>query len=583
MEKTFKVSFIRENITLESAGDETLLSLMQRAGIEVDAPCGGQGKCGKCTVTVEGRGEVRSCRTIVDEDMTVDTSGAALRSDDVQILRDSFLENGDGRPSGENVPHLRLVSVKVPPCPAGQSISDWTRFSKEVSDQLPGLRLQPSPQAASAVGPLSRSVKNEAVYALLYGDRVLRLSADPLPYYMAAFDIGTTTLAAYLLDGRDGREAARASCMNPQTRFGADVIGRANYSLENGMEPVSSCIREAVNDLLGQLADEAGISREEIWLLSFAGNTCMHHLFLGICVDSLVHAPYNPAVSEEMVLRASDYGIRAAREARMLMLPNIAGFVGADTVACLVSSRLAEQKEWTLLIDIGTNGEMVLGKDHEMAACSTAAGPAFEGAGISCGMRGSAGAVSKAKWKEGRWDLQVIGGGKIKGICGSGILDLTAGLLESGQMDEYGELQEADRVVLASGEESAGGEEVAFTQKDVRQVQLAKAAIATGVRLLAKKLGVELNEISKVWLAGAFGSFLSPDSACAIGLIPPELAGRITPVGNAAGEGAKEVLRDARQWEYAKKLAREVSFLELASMKEFNDCYMDELIFPEPD
>ncbi len=591
------ITFTNENKTIQAENGENLLILMRRAGFKPDAPCGGNGKCGKCKVTLGDGSTVLACQTKIEGDLTItDIHGTPQ---DAQILMDASIPAGKKAAAvprdneiGEaqekipvSGPMLREKKVTVRPCPNGESISDWTRFAEGVGEPV-----KVDPRVSSKVGRMARG-NGGTVYAVLFGNEVMDVYPESRDCYAAAFDIGTTTVAGYLLRLiRAGEEedsektepcvVTTDSCMNPQAQYGADVINRANYALENGMEEISACIHAAIQKLLDSMADKAGISTEDIFLISVAGNTCMHHLFLGIDVDSLVHAPYNPAVSDPMILRASDYELKAHEKTRLLMIPNIAGFVGADTVACLVATGLAEQEDWTLLIDIGTNGEMVLGRNHKMLACSTAAGPSFEGAGISCGMRGSAGAISKVVWADDHWECGVIGDGKARGICGSGLLDLAAELLRSGQMDEYGELDESP-LVLTDGEHSENGKPVTFEQKDVRQLQLAKAAIASGIHLLAKKQGIGIDEIRTVWLAGAFGSFLSPESACRIGLIPEELNGRITAVGNAAGEGAKMVLTDAQMWEYAESISKESGFLELAAMPEFQDRFVDELMFPE--
>ncbi|MCF0146383.1 MAG: ATP-binding protein, partial [Eubacterium sp.] len=235
--------------------------------------------------------------------------------------------------------------------------------------------------------------------------------------------------------------------------------------------------------------------------------------------------------------------------------------------------------------------EMVLGRDHRLTACSTAAGPALEGAGITCGMRGSAGAVSHAFRSGNTWEYEVIGGGRPSGICGSGLIDICAGLLADGQMDETGAFDDrieelygaGGDVVIADAGKTLSGEPIVITQKDIRQLQLAKGAIAAGIRLLASDSGIRTEDIKEVLLAGAFGSFLSPDSACDIGMIPEELRGRITAIGNAAGEGAKAVLRNKAAWKEASETASEARFLELASLPEFQDQFVENLLFPEQD
>ncbi len=709
----YEVQFIREGITAKAQAGESLLEVMRHAGLTPDAPCGGRGRCGKCAVKLCGGKDtiVKSCVFSVCEDLIVDTMGAEASA--------NILTGGVSHGTVFD-PVLRQIRLEVPPCPAGQSVSDWSRFSdslrktvgsswsgeagqqvvlnktdvgekKTASDQERDLKevgnavgeasenmdktaaggknaadgeanpadrkaawtgdggaavIPASPEIASKLGPILKKTKG-SIWAVVCEDEVINniqadrkpaksgnasmgsvssvsgdaagsptssvsgaatgspassvsedaegsasvlesrtytvldVTAERQPFYMAAFDIGTTTVVGYLLRGEDGSEAAVASRMNPQVQYGADVINRANYSLEHGMEELSGCIQAAVNEMLAEMAKSAETTPEQIYLVSIAGNTCMHHLFLGICVDSLVHAPYNPAVAEPMILRASDYGLHINPRGQIMMLPNIAGFVGADTVACLVSSDLANQKEWTLLIDIGTNGEVVLGRDHKMISCSTAAGPAFEGSRISRGMRGAPGAVNSVKWENGAWKCTTIGDQKARGICGSGLLDLAAELWRSGQISETGELRNGREIVLVPAEETEDGRELALIPQDIGELQLAKAAIAAGVRLLAEKMSVPLNEIKQVWLAGAFGSFLSPESACTIGLIPPELRGRISAIGNAAGEGARQVLQNRAMWERAAFLAAETEFLELAGLPEFQDYFVDELEFPE--
>ncbi len=390
--------------------------------------------------------------------------------------------------------------------------------------------------------------------------------------YMAAFDLGTTTLAGYLL-GPQGI-VARNGRPNPQIQFGADVIQRIQYALQKGVLPLQDSVRRALDELLGELCDQAGICRDDVLAVSLVGNTCMHHLFLGIHPATLARVPYSPTVWEAQVLSCREYGLRAGKDAPLLVLPVIAGFVGADTVGCLVAGDWANREKLTLLIDIGTNGELVLGNRHRRIACSTAAGPAFEGALISCGMRGAPGAVDHVWLEQGAICHSVIGGGKALGICGSGLIDFVAVLLETGGIDASGATAGHKSITLP-------GTDLSLTQKDIRQVQLAKAAISAGIRLLARYLGTALEDIEEVCIAGAFGTYMDPDSACRIGLIPSLLRPKLHPVGNAAGEGAALVLYSRSLWAEAQNLARQTEFLELATLSDFQDIFVDELEFPE--
>ena len=398
----------------------------------------------------------------------------------------------------------------------------------------------------------------EAVTILTEG-LTAAVTPDGTDDYVLACDIGTTTVVAYLLDGHSGALLARSSAMNPQSQFGADVISRIQHALAGGGEALSDCIRETLRALCADAAAQAGIDPAAITRAAIVGNTAMHHLLLGIDPSPLVTPPYMPAVRDALP-------IGCAR-----ILPNIAGFVGGDTVGCMTATRFDRREELTLLIDIGTNGEMVLGDKHRRVACSTAAGPAFEGAKISCGMRGAPGAVDHVTVKNGQLSYTVIGGGKPKGLCGSGLLDLTAALLDLGVIDESGRMEE-DFSLCPN---------VTLTQKDVREVQLAKAAIRAGIELMCAHLGKRPEDIRAVLLAGAFGSYMDPASACRIGMIPPVLLEKIQPIGNAAGEGAKLCALCEREYAYSQDLAANTEFLELASMSDFQDCYVDALEFEE--
>ncbi len=409
---------------------------------------------------------------------------------------------------------------------------------------------------------------------ILTGGRSGGVTADGSHAYAAAFDIGTTTLVGFLLDGKTGKVLATASAMNPQAQFGADVIARIEAAMAHDEPILQAVILPKLAELLEELVAEQGITTENITLVSMVGNTAMHHLLLNIDPRPLVTPPYMPAVREALERPAAPL-LPIHPEGVLRVLPNIAGFVGGDTVGCMTAVDFGNLNELTLMIDIGTNGEMVLGNRDRRIACSTAAGPAFEGAKISMGMRGSPGAIDHVWVEDGLLRHHTIGDGKALGICGSGLLDLVACLLELGILDESGYLEEKRYCIP--------GTVVALTQKDVREVQLAKAAIRAGIELMCGQLRVKPEEIQSVLLAGAFGNYMDPRSACRIGMIPPALLERITPTGNAAGAGAKMCAVSTEAFEYSKKLAAETEFLELASRPEFQDCFVDALEFCEED
>ena len=563
----YSVSFIFEGKTVRVDAGSTLLAAQIAADLPADAPCGGKGTCKKCAVDFRRAGEAAwqralACQTVVDADMEVRLlkAGEALQ----------VMTEGSAAESVRWDPMVRAAKLRVPPCPRGESTSDWTRLKAALD---PDIDWQPSPAILRDLGRMLAETKGE-VWAVTAGDRVLDLRPDKPRVLMAAFDLGTTSIAGYLIDCDARRVAVTGGMRNPQAQYGGDVISRADYALEHGAKPLADCAREAIDGLLRRMCAQAGEDPRQVYAVLVAGNTAMHHLFLGISPDSLVHAPYNPTVSEPLDVSAAHCGVGAHPAARLYLLPVIGGFVGADTVACLISGDWLDREKLTLMIDIGTNGELVLGNRHRRFACSTAAGPALEGAKITCGMRGADGAIDHVWLEAGQLRWHVIGDVPAQGICGSGLVDLVAALLANGDLDESGRLEDGDRFDI-------GDTGVYLTQKDVREVQLAKAAIAAGILLLARKLGVSVEDIEEVDIAGAFGNYIDPDSACAIGLIPAELRQRIVPVGNAAGEGAKLALMDRSLWQSAESIARSTSFLELATMPEFQDEYVDQLGFPE--
>ena len=570
------VKFVRENIEIEMEDGASVLEAEIRAGLRPDAPCGGLGKCGKCLVKINGE-VVKACQVRISEGETcvVETLD---RAGSEKILTDGFNREVVFEPG------LRMVQVELEKARPGEKRSDWQRLLDELAEMDSDVEPERMEVDLKLAGELYGMRRDSDDWYVIYsGRRILEMRKQAGRRCLAAFDIGTTTIAGYLLDSEDGRMLAVESRMNPQAQYGADVIMRANYALEHGTDVLSRCIREAVNEMLGVLAGDAGISREDIFQVCIVGNTCMHHLFLGISPASLVHAPYTPAVSERLVLNAGDYGLDVQRKAELIMLPDIAGYVGADTCGCLLALRQDQKDEISLMIDIGTNGEMVLGNRNRLVTCSTAAGPAFEGAKIECGMRGAAGAVDHVKYENGKWDYTTVGNQPAVGLCGSGLIDLVAGLLDAGMLDENGALssgQEKQGVFMLVPLEQAGNERgVYLTQKDIVEVQLAKAAIAAGIQMLMKRLGITEEEICSVYIAGAFGNYMDPVSAGKIGLLPAALVKKVKPVGNAAGEGAKIALVNEREMLEMDELVGKIDFVELAASGDFQDYFIDELGF----
>ncbi len=384
----------------------------------------------------------------------------------------------------------------------------------------------------------------------------------------AAFDIGTTTVACYLLDST-GTVTAEAAVQNPQVSFGADVISRIQAALSGQGHILRRLICTAMERLLRQIC----VSPEEIETVCVVGNPTMQQLFLGLDVENLAQLPFAPVLTRTKVLPCGEY-LPSCPRAKLLVVPDISGFVGADTVAGILSTGLHRAKEITLLVDIGTNGELVLGSKDSMTACATAAGPALEGANIRFGMRAGPGAIDHVWIENGKIRCSVLGAGDAEGVCGSGLIDAVAAALDLGLVNKRGRILTEDQVLHLT-------ETVFLTQEDIRQLQYAKGAIRAGIRLMAEKMNISLGDISSVLLAGAFGSSLNPASACRIGLLPEELLGKIIPVGNAAGAGAVCLGANPGSLDTVEAIVERVEFLELASLTAFPKAFAKAMHLPE--
>ena len=400
----------------------------------------------------------------------------------------------------------------------------------------------------------------------------------------AAVDIGTTTVAVKLFDLRDGRELGVKSAWNVQTPYGADVITRCQYIMEHedGLERLSGLIREQVFGMADEL--RRGEKIDEIFI---AGNTVMEHIFMGLSPASIAVAPFKP-------LSLFDGGeVFREKDAALYCAPCVAGYVGGDITAGLLASGLDEKDECSLFLDVGTNGEMALGGRDGFLCCAVASGPAFEGAGISCGMASAGGAVSRVCWTQGGPDFQVIGGGEPKGICGSGLLDLLAMLLKLGIVDETGRLLPPDEAPEGfdrwlTEDENGNGvfhltDSVYLSAADVRQLQLAKAAVAAGIEVLTETARIRIEDVDRLYLAGGFGVHLDPHSAAAIGMLPDCLKDRTVSIGNSSLAGAAQALLDRKKRDQLLKIKEKCQYLELSGNQDFNRLYPEHMMFGEED
>jgi uncharacterized 2Fe-2S/4Fe-4S cluster protein (DUF4445 family) len=416
-----------------------------------------------------------------------------------------------------------------------------------------------------------------------------------------ALDIGTTTIVGYLLDLTSGNQVSLSALMNPQAKFGGDVVSRILHATAtpDGLKRLQGVLIAALNEIIREVSKKAGVSTEQIYEICAVGNTTMHHLLLGLRPSSLTHFPYRPVIREAFAFPAKEIGIFIHPQGQFYLPPLIAGFMGSDTVGVVLSTGLHKSKIIKLAIDIGTNGEIVLGNRDRMVAASCAAGPAFEGGQIQYGMPGTNGAIDAVAIKNGgQVRIHAIDGLAPLGFCGSGLVDAISEIRRKGMISRQGQLLNngggghpslARRIIrfggqtaflLWQGKGHSNPKRILITQKDVRQLQLAKSAIWAGIQILTRTIGIQLEEIDEVFLAGAFGNYVNPKSAIRIGLLPHFKKTKITPVGNAAGTGAKMALLSLNEREDANRIAQKIEYIELAKHPDFQNEFIEGMAFP---
>ena len=407
----------------------------------------------------------------------------------------------------------------------------------------------------------------------------------------AAVDIGTTTVAAFLYDMQTGHQLAVVSGRNAQRAYGADVISRIQFSdTEGGLDKLRNAVRRQIDEALNKLCEKSGRQRRDITMISIAGNTVMEHIFDDLSPVSIGVAPFETLSLFGCEKPGGDYFDGLSRDSVLYLAPALAGYVGGDITAGLLSSDAWQNENTCLFIDIGTNGEMGIGDKNGYTCCATAAGPAFEGAEIECGMDASEGAINIVRYVGGRVEFETIGGTKAKGICGSGLIDALSVMLRCGGVEESGRMvppEDAPENIAAHLKEDERGkmrfyftEDVYVSAEDVRQLQLAKSAIRAGIETLIEMRNKSTDEIGSVLIAGGFGAFMDVTSACAIGLLPPAFKNKTVHVGNAAGAGAALTLNSEVRQQLA-EFSRKCDYHELSSSPMFMEKYIECMIFDE--
>lgn len=620
--KTYRVLFAPSAKEIPGGEGKSVLEASREAGVYIPSDCNGKGQCGRCRVRlVEGdmgpiteeehdfispvereQGYRLACRAQIRGEATLWVPGD-------QILDSGPARKGfSGRLSKVN-PAVKNYFLELSEEPKNDG-HDLERIMDLLKADFGLKNLTADPALLRDPDPIIREGR-QRVTAVIWMDQeiiALRSGWDKTGLGLA-IDIGTTTVAVYLCDLSNGEVIAQGAVTNPQILFGTDIMSRIAYSVNHpgdGVNKMRKELLEALNSLIDRMAAQNGYTPHQIVDSVVVGNTVMHHIFLGMAPDSLGLWPFTPRVKGAVNIKAGVVGLHAHPLSYVHVLPVEAGFVGADNVGVLISEEPYHQDEWSLIIDLGTNGEIVLGNRERLLSSSCATGPAFEGAHITCGMRAQTGAIEKVRLAPADLDIdyQVVGRegwasehqpGALQpaGICGSGIIDTLAQLFKAGVIKETGAFSEAPdtprirknpsgvmEFVLVRKEETATHQDIVLTQKDIRQIQLAKAALQGGCRVLLNKLG--LDSVNRLKIAGAFGLNINKENALAIGLFrfcDPE---KITFVGNAAGRGAYLALLNIQKREEAENIVDRVTHIDLAGEEAFQWEFLKALALPYP-
>ncbi len=622
MLETFSVTFVDpENDngsrrTVVEVG-KTFLDAAHAAGVQMEATCGARGRCRSCRIkiisgevppstmqdTVQlGHDQVRenfrlACQTKVIAESTVmavppkSEVGHQILTADVSVA----MEQGLGIDSGV----AKLATKAKAPESEHNQTADWDEvisvlpdtvdrdLSVDVMRKIPGALRDEG-------GQLTVTTFKNRVIDIEPGD-----TTDHI--YGMAFDIGTTSIVGTLLDLKTGECLADVGGVNPQAVYGGDLMSRIAYAQFDSkkLATLRARVLNALSDFIKEACATAEISNNHIYKIVVVGNTCMHHVLLGIDVSYVGLAPYAPAVNEAIVASAAELPLKATPNAKVCLLPIVAGFVGADTMACVLATRIHEREEICALVDIGTNGEVIMGHKGKLMACSAPAGPALEGAQIRHGMRGAVGAVEKIEIDEDV-TCSVIGATPAIGICGSGLIDACAKLVESGVMDSSGRFRRKDRdqlppalqerfvetpdgieFVLVDTKDAGKDDPVTITQRDIRQIQLAKSAIFSGIAMLQKVMGVSDEDLTELMMCGGFGNYINVENAVKIRLVPELPINKISYAGNAALMGAQIALISESERLRASELARQIDHVGLATHPEFQDLFVEGMGFLE--
>jgi len=610
------LNVLPDDVWIRVKRGSTVYSALQNTEIELEMDCAGLGKCGKCKIRVITplgkpseetmelldpdeleRGIRLACQTKIRKNLAIYTEDKDDETELFQILKHGHM------PAVELDPLVERRMATIPPPSLENSLSDVQRIREVLSPEYQDLKT--TYRCLSSLYKNLRATNFDGA-AIIHNNCLLEWQPrDNIGgVFGLIFDIGTSTLVGKLVNLLEGQEVAVISRFNSQRKFGSDVISRIQYIRGNPKRllHLQKLLVRDLNSITRRLLESMGLKLSDILVAVAAGNTTMQHFLLSLDPSGIAEAPFTPVITEGMTFRSKDVGLNLHPDAMLYVMPAKSGYIGGDLIGFILSSGAAEQDDKLVLgLDLGTNSEIFLGNKNRILTCSAAAGPALEGAKISHGMIARAGAIERFRFEENELFYNIIGNIKPKGLCGSGLVDLTALLLHHDIVSPEGLICPPDqhqkinslsaRVIQArdnevydflvsSAQESLNDRPVVLTQKDIRELQLAKAAIAAGIKILLKTMGAGIEDVDAFYLAGALGNYVHSLSAMRIGLLPEVNPEKIVSLGNAASTGANMILLSKHYWEKSAEIATSLEHLELSGHTDFFDSFIEEMNFP---
>ncbi|MGI6778261.1 MAG: ASKHA domain-containing protein [Acetivibrionales bacterium] len=622
--KTYSVTILPENLTVNVEKGTSLIKAVKKSGIEIESPCGRHGTCGKCAVKVingmydpgdqnhipedlKDKGFVLACQATVIGDLVLEVPHFSRLTKHKVVMgakRTKYQKEHDYFSDNSFKPLCWKIHVDLEEPDLSNSLNDLDRLRavmsrdygiKDARITLKCLRELPF--------VIRKGNWSATVTVLCINDEYEIIDIEPgktdMPVFGIAVDIGTTTVAASLLNLETGKVSGRSGLYNKQSIYGSDVITRTIYADENnnGLERLHNAVISSVNELVEELLTKNSLKNEDVQVMVCAGNTIMTHMLMNVSPTFLRLEPYIPAATKFPTVKAKELGIKINPEGRIVTLPSVSSYVGGDIVSGILATMINKTEELTLFIDIGTNGELVLGNKEWLVTCSCSAGPAFEGSGISCGMRAMSGAISQIDIDPESFDVTVktLDDAPALGICGSGLIYSLSELMRTGLIDRAGKFSEridtprlritneGMEFVLVYSEESGSGKDIVITEGDIKNLIRAKGAIFAGIRTMLEQVQLSMTDIERVYIAGGFGSYLNITDSISIGLLPDLPEEKYEYIGNSSVQGAMIVLLDRDALKTAENIADMMTYIELSLGNMFMDEFISALFIPHTD